>query len=327
MKRVSFLVFSFYLLVVLAGCSHTPSQPVPLHRLEQVMFTAEPAQLQQVLKERQSEFSTPLLTLYPDDPAFMQQVEGFVADPVVRRLYELVDSTFGDMKPEAAQLGDALARMREACPDMRYDKVYTYISGTFDYASRVVANSHECLVSLDQYVLPSTEAFGYFGTPLYLVRQSQPKYLVPDCLAAMAREHVAMPDEAPSLLDYMVAEGKALYLASLCLPGTHDSILLRYSSEQYGWMERNEEHVWTFFLQNKLLFQNDYMSIHNFIDEAPQTNVFRASEGVSAPRTTQYVGLRIVRQYMKKSGATVQQLLDETNSQKILNESNYRPNR
>ena len=129
------------------------------------------------------------------------------------------------------------------------------------------------------------------------------------------------------LLDYMVAEGKALYLASLCLPKTHDSVLLRYSSEQYDWMERNEEHVWTFFLQNKMLFETDYMRFHNFIDEAPQTNAFRAKEGygASAPRTTEYIGLQMVRQYMKKSGATVQELFDETDAQKILNESGYRP--
>jgi len=327
MNRATLLVLSSYLLLLLAGCTHTPPQPVHLHRLEKVMFATPPDQLQQTLKNHADEFSTPLLTLYPDDPAFMQQVEGFVADPVVHRLYQLVDSTFGDMQQQSEQLGDALARMREACPAMRYDKLYTYISGTFDYANRIVANSHECLVSLDQYVLPSTAQYSYFGTPLYIVRQSQPQYLVPDCIAAMAREHIAMPDGEPSLLDYMLAEGKALYLTSLCLPQTPDSILLRYSSEQYAWMEHNEEHVWTFFLQNNLLFQNDYLSIHNFIDEAPQTNAFRAKEGTSAPRTTQYIGLRIVRQYMKKSGATVQQLFAETNSQKILNESNYRPNR
>lgn len=327
MKRVSLIVLGSYFLLLLVGCRHTPSQPVQLHRLEKVMFDTSKNQLQQTLSDRQSEFNTPLLTLYPDDPAFMQQVEGFVSDPVIIRLYELVDSTFGDMDAESRALGEAMDRMKEACPSMRYDKIYTYISGTMDYANRVVCNSHECLVSIDQYVLPSTGQYAYFGTPQYLVRQSQPKYLVPDCLAAMAREHIALTEATPSLLDYMVAEGKALYLASICLPHTPDSILLRYSEEQYEWAVRNEEHIWSFFLQNNLLFESDYMRIHNFTDEAPQTNAFRAgSEGVaSAPRTTDYIGLRIVRQYMKKTGVSVQELFDETDSQKILNESKYRP--
>lgn len=298
-----------------------------MHRLEKVLFATPHDNLQATLSGSLHEFSTPLLTLYPDDPAFMQQLQDFVSDPVVNQLYQLVDSVFGDMRRESEQLGDALVRMREAYPAMRYDKIYTYISGTLDYANRVACNSHECLVSIDQYVLPFTERYGYFGTPLYLVRQSHPKYMVADCIAAMARQYIAMPAENPTLLDYMVAEGKALYLASLCLPDTPDSVLLRYSGDQYRWMEKNEEHVWSFFLNNNLLFQNDYLVIHNYVDEAPSTNAFRTKDGTSAPRTTNYIGLRIVRLYMKKTSSTIQQLFDETNSQKILNASAYRPTR
>ena len=310
----------FYLLF-LAGCSHTPTQPVQLHRLEKVMFDTPAEQLQAALRDHQQEFSTPLLTLFPDNPAFMQQVGDFVSDPVIHRLYTLVDSTFGDMQKEEEALGGALEKMKELYPAMRYDKIYTFVSGMMDYESRVACNSHECLISIDQYVLPYTAEYGFFNTPMYLVRQSDRKYLPVDCLTAMAREHIAMPDETPTLLHYMVNEGKALYLAGECLPKTHDSILLRYSREQYDWMEHNEEHVWTFFLQNKLLFETDYMRFHNFIDEAPQTNAFRDS----APRTTEYIGLRIVRKYMEKTGATVEELFNETDAQKILNESNYRP--
>lgn len=307
--------------MALAGCTPTPRQAAPLHRLEKVMFDTPAPQLHDALAACADEFDTPLLTLYPDDATFMQMMQEFVADPYMREVYHLVDSTFGDMDGIALQLGDAMAKAREACPMMRYDKVYTYISGTFDYDSRVRCNSHECLISIDQYVLPNTAKYSYFGTPLYLVRQSMPQYLVADCLTAMAREHIVMPDDTPTLLDYMVIEGKALYLASLCLPKLHDSILLRYTAGQYDWTRHNEEKIWTFFLQNKLLFENDYMRFHNFIDEAPQTNAFRDS----APRTTQYIGLRIVRNYMQHTGATVQELFDETNAQKILNESHYRP--
>lgn len=328
MSRVNLLVLGLVLAMALTGCKPTPSEAVPVHRLEKVLFETPAPQLQSQLKAHADEFNTPLLTLYPDDPAFMQQLEGFVADPVIRRLYTLVDSTFGDMQQEARQLGGALARMHEAFPAMRYDKVYTYISGTFDYSNRVVCNSHECLIGIDQYILPSTEGYGYFGTQHFLVRQSQPKYLVPDVVTAMAREHIAMDDAAgdPTLLDYMVYEGKALYLASVCLPDMHDSILLRYSSGQYEWTRHHEEHIWTYFLQNKLLFENDLVHIHNFIDEAPQTNAFRGEGSTpSSPRTTEYIGLRIIRGYMKNTGATVPELFAETNAQKILSQSGYRP--
>ena len=63
------------------------------------------------------------------------------------------------------------------------------------------------------------------------------------------------------------------------------------------------------------------MRFHNLIDDAPKTNAFRDS----SPRTTDYIGWKIVSQYMANSGSTMQQLFDETDSQKILNQSNYRP--
>ena len=62
--------------------------------------------------------------------------------------------------------------------------------------------------------------------------------------------------------------------------------------------------------------------LRNFIDDAPKTNAF--GEG-SAPRTLHYIGWQIVKQYMKKSGRTVEELLGETDSQKILTQSGWRP--
>ena len=62
-------------------------------------------------------------------------------------------------------------------------------------------------------------------------------------------------------------------------------------------------------------------SIHNFIDEAPKTNAFRNS----APRTTDYLGLQIVRAYMKRSGASLDELFANTDSQAILQKSGFKP--
>ena len=308
--------------VMTVGCRHSKSESVQLHRFEQVIFETPVEQLQNKLKSVYAEYGTELLNLHPDDEGFMQMLEGFVSDPTMRDVYHLVDSVFGDMRPQSEQLGNALQRAEQLCPMLRYDKVYTYISGMFDYNMRVGCNSHEFIISLDQYILPYTERYGYFGCPMFLVQQSRPEYMVADCMTAIAREHIAIPqDKEMSLLDYMVAEGKAIYFAQQVLPDAPDSILMRYTTEQTEWMKANEEHVWSYFLQNRLLYETDYMRFHNLIDDAPKTNAFRDS----SPRTTDYLGWKIVSQYMQRSGSTMQQLFDETDSQKILNQSNYRP--
>lgn len=309
--------------LLLAACHRTPDEAVPLHRFEKVLFATPAGQLPARLAEVRDEFNTELLALQPENPAFAEMLAGFVQDPVMRDIYRLTDSVFGDMREESEQLGAALARARELVPEMRYDKVYTYVSGAFDYDMRVGCNSHELIISLDQYVLPYTQRYNYFNLPVYLVQQSRRQYLPADCMTAIARQRIVLPEQTLTMLDYMVAEGKAIYFAQQTLPGTADSLLLRYTAAQLDWMERNEEQVWGYFLQNKLLYETDYMRFHNFIDDAPKTNAFRES----CPRTTNYIGWRIVSQYMKNTRCSMQELFNQSDAQKILSESNYRPKR
>ena len=318
----SVIALACLLTATLTSCRQTPVEAVPLHRFEQVLFNTPPDQLPATIAGVLGEFNTDLLNFQPDNPDFMNLLVAFTEDPVMRDIYRIVDSVFGDMQPEAQQLAAALDKAKSLCPAIRYDKIYTFISGSYDYNMRVGCNSHELIISLDQYVLPYTARYNYFNSPLYLIRQSDRKYLLTDCLTAIARQHTAIPsDREMTLLDYMVSEGKAIYFAQQTLPHAADSILMRYTREQMDWMHRNEEHVWAYFLQSKLLYETDYMRFHNFIDDAPKTNAFRDS----SPRTTDYIGWQIVSQYMKNTGSSMQQLLDETDAQKILSQSNYRP--
>ena len=140
-------------------------------------------------------------------------------------------------------------------------------------------------------------------------------------MAAIARSRIAMPEGEMTLLDYIVMEGKVQYFLAETMPWTADTLRLRYSGEQLNWMEHSEKNVWGYFIQNDLLYEKDMSKIHNLIDEAPKTNAFRNS----APRTTDYIGLQIVKAYMKRSRATIDELFADNNSQAILTKSNYKP--
>ena len=321
-KRFFIQLAVLALVATMSACRHTSDEAVQLHRFEKVLFDTPVEQLQSKLLSVGSEYGTELLNIRPENPEYMQMLAGFVQDPTMREVYRLVDSVFGDMQEESVALGKALAKAQELSPTLRYDKVFTFISGMFDYDMRVGCNSHELVISLDQYVLPYTQKFNYFNSPLFLVQQSRPQFLVADCMEAIGRQHIAIPQEGEmTLLDYMVAEGKAIYFAQQTLPDTPDSILMRYSKVQMEWMKKNESNVWSYLLQNKVLYDIDYMRFHNLIDDAPKTNAFRDS----SPRTPYYIGWKIVSQYVSNTGASLDELFEETDSQKILSQSNYRP--
>ena len=305
-----------------ASCSQRGTE-VHFDRFERLLFDTPAEHLQEELLKHRQVYSSPLLNVAPNDRQYMQLVHGFVSDSTMRYVYHVTDSLYHDLQPVERQLGKALARAEKIMPGIHYDHFYTLLTGDYDnYANRVFCDQQTLCVSIDHYALSKMQRYNCFGVPLYLQRLLQPEYIVPDCMAAIARAHIALPDGEMTLLDYAVAEGKTLYFVEQTLPSCPDTLLLRYSKEQLQWMQQNEQNVWGWLLQQHALFSTDYSTLRNLVDEAPKTNAF--GDG-SAPRTVAYLGLQIVKAYMKKSHASMADLFDMTDSQRMLNESGWRP--
>lgn len=296
---------------------------IEIMRLERVIMDSETDALAAALQQFADTLASPLLTLVPEDPQFMMLVMQYRSDSVMVNIDRIVRQRYGNLAWLERTLTDAVERLAKQDASIRLRKAATYIGGT-GYSDRVHADreSGTLTVAIDQYVVPMLEDYGYMGDPMYLVHLSDSAYIATDCVAALAQEYIAMPPEPWSLLDYMVAEGKELYVVEQALPHTADSIKIRYTDRQMQWMEQHEEKVWATLLQNELLFSTDLTRFHNLIDEAPQTNAFG---NMSAPRTVEYIGWQIVRHYMKRSGSSLHDLLEEADARKILNESGYRP--
>ena len=106
------------------------------------------------------------------------------------------------------------------------------------------------------------------------------------------------------------------------MPKLADTTLMQYTKPQLEWMKENVGSVWAWMIENDLLFSAEPTNLRSMLGDAPKTNAF--GEG-SAPRTAAYIGWQIVKQYMKKTGSTMSQLMAESDSQRILNQSGWRP--
>ena len=285
MKRLKYILAAAALLL---GACNNGGVDVRFHRFERLLFDTPTESLQQVLDDSLQVYSTPLLNVAPHNQQYMQALGAFVNDPAVRRIYTVSDSLYRDLGWLEKTLGKALQRSNKLCPEMTYDGFYTLITADFeDYRNRVFCTDHELALSIDRYAvgkLPGT-------VPAYIERISRPEYIAADCMEAIARANTVLPDGDLTLLDYAIAEGKAIYYAQQTLPKAHD-------------------------------YTTDLSQIRNIIDEAPHTNAFGQN---SAPRTTSYIGWQIVSRYMKKSGASMQQLLYNSDSREILSTSGWRP--
>ena len=310
------LVALFLLAILLSSCSRS-REDVHFHRFEQLLFDTPADRLPTELKAHQDEFTSELILLYPDEPDFLQMTQEFVSDPVMRDIYHITDSLYHNLSDVERDLGRALNRAYKLCPEMAHiEHFYTMVTGDFNTDFRVFSNCSDLCVCLDQYSLGAMERYQYFGLPAYLVRTLSREYIVPDCMYMLAGLYLERPDGDLTLL------GKCLYFVENTLPGIDDTLLLRYTPDQLKWMHDNERNVWGWLLQNKMLYSTDQSAFRNFLGDAPHTNVFGSD---SAPRIAAYIGWQIVRAYMKKSGCTMQQLFDNTDSQTILTLSGWRP--
>lgn len=333
LTRLSAAALMALMLIATAACHNDhPSTPrgdsfktssVRILRFEKELFETDEARLQAHLQEITPTYNSPLLNIQPNDEQYMSQLRGFVSDPYIREIYDSVERHYADLGWLERQLGDAMARSQKLLPELRTPQIITFLSGRLDYEYRVVCYDTTVLISLDQYALPCFAKYAYFELPHFIVSLCTHNHLLPDIMAAIARERIAAPTDEPTMLDLMVAEGKVLYFLDCALPDVHDSLKLRYTAAQLDWASANEGKVWAYFIQNNLLYETDANKYFNFVDDAPKTNAF----GESAPRMTAYIGRDIVAQYVKRTGITMSDLFANNDAQQILKESAWKPSR
>lgn len=307
------------------------SGDIELLRFEQILFETPEKELPKALAKFDESYKSPLLIIQPNDPMFMTQLVGFVADPIVREIYDATNHRYKNLYWLEAELTEALNKTHNLDEEIDIEHFATFVSASFDYSRRIAIDrdSRSLLLSIDQYAVGDMENYNYFGLPMFIVERCDSTYIASDIMAEVARQYIASPTEgdgtdsekSPTMLDLMISEGKVLYFLDQVMPKKEDHVKIRYSEEQMKWMRDNESKVWSYFIQNDLLYEKDYTRYHNFIDEAPKTNAFKDS----APRTTQYIGWQIVRRYMSANKCSMKELFDNKDSQAILTASKYRP--
>lgn len=328
-KIRNIFIYSFLCMMLLIGCHRGTQQmhkegDIEIARFETVLFDTPVDQLREQLVAFRTRYPSPLLNIYPDDANFMAQLQGFTSDSIMRSIYGIVHNHFDNLVWLEKELTQALQKASKENPDIDMQYFATFVSGYFDYTQRILADreSKSLLISIDQYALKYMEPFSYFGLPMFIVSISDSSYLASDIMAEIARQYIATPDENQiTMLDRMVMEGKVLYFLDQVMPKKEDFLKIRYTSEQLEWCQKNEPMIWAYFIQHNLLYEKDFNRYHNFVDEAPKTNAFKDS----APRTTDYIGWQIVRNYMKNNKCSIKDLFDNTDSQSILQASKYKP--
>ncbi|OOQ58253.1 gliding motility lipoprotein GldB [Mucilaginibacter pedocola] len=259
------------------------------------------------------------------DTLYYTKLRDIFADKSYGELKHDVDAAYPNLDKQTEELTDAFKHIKYFYPQQRLPKLYAYLSG---FQTQIAVGEGYFGIGLDLFLGADSRFYPALTNafPHYISRRFTADNITPRVIEGMAREDMFPEREADrTLLAKMVYNGKIMYYMDQVLPDVPDSTKIGYTDAQLKWCESFKGDIWGYFLEENLLYETDYQKLTKYLNEAPFTPGL-GEENDSAPKLGIWTGWQIVKAYMEKHpDITLQQLMQDRDAQKILNEAKYRP--
>lgn len=323
-------------LLALNGCRQNPLKPdisgikvnINIKRLDVDLFKVNPANQDSLIPKIRTEYGE-FFTLYnkniialgdPSDPQYPSYLQAFLSDTVRIASKNKVDSAFHSLKWLETKLQTAFRYYKFYFPQKEAPQIYTIISG---FNQTIITTANTMGISLDNYLGIKCPFYRMLGLPEYKKMNMYPEKIPTDALYAWALSEFEFDDTKDNLLASMIYQGKLMYFLDCMFPDDPDYLKIGYKHEKIDWCKEHENGMWTYLIENKLLFTIDHMNIKRFTGPGPFTSSFTSE---SPGKAGVWIGWQIVRKYMKKNPkVSLSSLMKDNDYQKILNESGYSP--
>ena len=327
--------FAFYVLII--SCSGKPdTRPILDVPPEKVEITRFDQLLCSTDNNSDANTIDQLLTKYPvfTDVFFNQVIfptnttsiklenliQDYCSSPAIQHLTDTTRVLYPSLQNLEEDLGLAFGYFHYHFPDRPIPRVFTYVSefgvGTFTVDTRVLG------IGLDFFLGEDYPFYDPAVFPRYMQQTMTSEYISANAVRALAQV-LLPPVSSGNLLDYMIHNGKILYLASRFLPQKPMHQLLLYTPEQMEWTENNELNIWSYLIDLGYFYETDQRKFRKFIEPSPNT----PGMPQEAPgRLANWIGYRIVEAYMNRNPeVSLPELAADTDFQSIMDKSKYKP--
>ncbi|WP_425389773.1 hypothetical protein [Ekhidna sp.] len=290
-----------------------------VERLEQELFQSESSkEVEEFLKDH-SNFSELFLHAdqYPADSILANRMFGLIQNPSIDTLYREAIRAFKDFDEVVRTLEDGLGRLKVYYSQAPSPTVQTCVTGL--YNDLFISNEH-IMIGMDFFIGPDA-TYKPQQIPYYILQRYTTDHLAASILQFISSQYIAT-SRGDAMLAEMIDYGKSYYLLSKILPCTPGHVLIGYTEEEWTDIYENDEIIWANFVQNEWLFETDHTMKQRFLGERP--NVYEIGDKCPG-RIGRWVGWEIVNAYAEQTGASVQQIMKETDFNKIFTESKYKP--
>jgi hypothetical protein len=254
------------------------------------------------------------------DSAFLHNLQLFKTAPIVQRAQKDVKAQYPDLNELNRKFTQAFKYYRYYFPDRYIPRIFSYISG---YNQSLILSDSVIGIGLDKYLGANYKLYNELSFAKYLSKNMDRKKILSDCISTWTGNEWTLDLKANNdLISKMLHEGKILYATKMILPDEADSLIFGFSSKQLSWCKNNEKNMWVHLIEHKLLFSTDHFKIIKLTEDAPNTSEFTAE---SPGKACNWLGYKIIAQYMKNNPQTLSELMNNNDYRKILDKSKYKP--
>lgn len=314
-------------LVFLASCSSESCREsvepetvvLEVESLEQELFNSQsPAEVEDFLANY-TDFAKFFLhsDQYPADSILANRMFGLIQNPSIDTLYQESVEAFKNFDDVVGTLEEGLGRLKVYYPQTPSPTIQTAVTGL--YNDLFISNEH-IMIGMDFFIGPDA-SYKPQQIPNYILERYTTDHLAASILQFVSSQYITT-SRGDEMLTEMIDYGKSYYLLSKILPCTPERILIGYTEEEWEDVFENDKIIWANFVQNEWLYETDHNIKQKFLGERP--NVYEIGDKCPG-RIGRWLGWQIVNSYAEKTGASVTEIMAETNLNKLFTQSGYKP--
>ncbi|MGP1514664.1 MAG: hypothetical protein ACTTJH_01760 [Bacteroidales bacterium] len=331
------------IIIIILGCNNKKEdkfineksgkeEQIHIIRFDRELFATPNPNTEIFLKNLQKKYPEMFASTL-DDRGYRQMIEKFIMDSYLLDAQNIVQRTYPDLTFLEKDLTTAFAKLKKQHSNTHLPKrVFSMIFGpaefSYTFENRCYTNGEYSVIALDVYSYPAIEKNPYYSQmPKYMSPTLNQRYIAPDFMRMYLKnityantKDVQMNPDC-TFLDYIIYEGKYTFITQNILSTYKENEILRYTENQLKWCKKNEKLIWGYIIENRLLYEKDRSKFMSLTAEGPSSKPLTDSPA----RVGNYIGYHIVQNFMDKVNISWDSLINITDSQVILQKSNYKP--
>ena len=249
------------------------------------------------------------------DSFTIPKLQHFLNDSSMKVIFKSIAATFNEFDDYKEKISVGMGNYSDIFnAGITHAQIGTFYS---NFNATVLENDHVIWIGLDMYLGNDNDIVKMLPPntfPNYYKQKMDKKYIISDVFFSFLMTHHFNP-MGDELLARMLSYGKITYIMDKILPFESDENKFRYTKDELNWCKENEEYIWRFIIDEKLLYNKEPALIDPFFQEGPYTKSF----GPDSPSTIGiWLGYEMIKDYVDYNNVDVVELMKENNIQKLL---------